>query len=162
LFGLSTSPPPVFRAPDANTRPPEKVTPAVARSRTAIDLEDAPARPVEPPPPPPDAVGSRDEHGGIELDGLPGPRAPREAPRDHLAALLAPRPPPPAPVPPARPPSQRVSPSPATPPRPPAPKPVPPPEPAPLDYDHQPTTAYPIPNLPDFNLPPAAALVPTA
>jgi hypothetical protein len=34
--------------------------------------------------------------------------------------------------------------------------------PAPLDYDHQPTTAYPVPNLPDFNLPPAAALGPQA
>ena len=31
LFGLSTSPPPVFRAPDTNTRPPERVT-CVTRS----------------------------------------------------------------------------------------------------------------------------------
>src|SRR5262249_58977327 len=64
----------------------------------------------------------------------------------------------PAPVP--RTPSARVSPPPATPPRPP-PKPVPA-APAPLDFDHQPTTAYPVPNLPDFNLPPAAALGPLA
>ncbi|RPH71317.1 MAG: hypothetical protein EHM78_07910 [Myxococcaceae bacterium] len=161
LFGLPTSPPPVFRAPDASARPLEKVTPAVGRSRTAIDLEDGPARPAEPPPPPPEAVGPRDEpepHGA--LDGLPGPRTPREAPRDDLAALLDSMPPPPEPAQPVRPPSQRLSPSPATPPRPHAPKPAPPPEPAPLDYDHQPTTAYPIPNLPDFNLPPAAALAP--
>jgi len=36
------------------------------------------------------------------------------------------------------------------------------PPPSPLDYDHQPTTAYPIPDLPDFNAPPAAALGPMA
>ena len=30
------------------------------------------------------------------------------------------------------------------------------PPPPPLDYDHQPTTAYPIPDLPDFNAPPAS------
>jgi len=149
LFGLATSPPPVFRAPDTTTRPPERVTP-IPRSRTAIELDEAPP---QPPPPPPEA--STHEDG--ETDGLPGPRAPREAPRDDLAALLDSMPPPPAPV---RPPSQRLSPSPATPPRPAAPKPPPPPEPAQLDYDHQPTTAYPIPNLPDFNLPPASALAP--
>ncbi|HET9158883.1 MAG TPA: MXAN_5187 family protein [Myxococcaceae bacterium] len=149
LFGLATSPPPVFRAPDTATRPPERVTP-IPRSRTAIELDEAPA---QPPPPPPEAR----THEDGETDGLPGPRAPREAPRDDLAALLDSMPPPPAPV---RPPSQRLSPSPATPPRPAAPKPPPPPEPAQLDYDHQPTTAYPIPNLPDFNLPPAAALAP--
>ena len=157
LFGLSTAPPPVFRAPDTNTRPPERVTPA-PRSRTAIDLDETPSRAIEPPPPPPEATTS-EEHTQAEplaADGLPGRRTARESPRDNLAALLDSMPP--APV---RPPSQRVSPSPATPPRP-APKPAPPPEPAPLDYDHQPTTAYPIPNLPDFNLPPAAALGPAA
>ena len=166
LFGLTTSPPPLFRAPDGNTRPPEKVTPAFGRSRTPIDLDEGSARPAEPPPPPPESLGSRDESNALDpqgaLDALPGPRAPREAPRDDLAALLDSMPPPPEPAQPVRPPSQRLSPSPATPPRPPAPKPAPPPEPAPLDYDHQPTTAYPIPNLPDFNLPPAAALAPAA
>src|SRR5262249_13419273 len=94
------------------------------------------------------------------LDGLPGPRTPREAPREDLAALLDAMPPPPEPTPPVRPAPQRLSPSPATPPRPMAPKPAPPPEPAPLDYDHQPTTPHPIP--PDFNLPPAAARGPAA
>ena len=165
LFGLRTSPPAVFRAPDGNTRPPERVTPLPARARTALDLNEAPPRTVEPPPPPPEAV-AREESTGVEslaaADGLSGPRTPREPPRDDLAALLDAMPPPPEPVPPARPPSQRLSPSPATPPRPVAPKPVPPPSPAPLDYDHQPTTAYPIPNLPDFNLPPASALGPAA
>jgi len=161
LFGLSTSPPAVFRAPDTHPRPPERVTPA-PRSRTAIDLDETPPRAVEPPPPPPEAsIGDEPTHGEslAALDGLPAPRASREAPRDDLAALLDSMPPPPQPV---RPPSQRVSPSPATPPRPVPPKPAPPPEPAPLDYDHQPTTAYPIPNLPDFNLPPASALGPAA
>ena len=160
LFGLTTSPPPVFRAPDAGNRLPEKVTPAVGRSRTAIDLDEAPVRPAGEPP---EAGARRDEPTAVEplsaLDGLPGPRTPREGPRDDLAALLDSMPPPPEPTPPVRPPSQRLSPSPATPSRPVA-KPPPPPEPAPLDYDHQPTTAYPIPNLPDFNLPPAAALAP--
>src|SRR5262249_9351558 len=156
LFGLSTSPPPVFRAPDTNTRPPERVTPA-PRARTAIALDEPPPRAVDPPPPPPEAR-THDEPEPF-ADGLPAPRASREPPRDDLAALLDSMPPPPQPV---RPPSQRVSPSPATPPRPVAPKPAPPPEPAPLDYDHQPTTAYPIPNLPDFNLPPASALGPAA
>ena len=151
LFALPTSEPAVFRAPDTMTRPPERVTP-VPRSRTAIDLDETTSR-AEPPPPPPEA-STADEQ--TAMDGLPGPRASREAPRDDLAALLDSMPPPPQPV---RPPSQRLSPSPATPPRP-APKPAPPPEPAPLDYDHQPTTAYPIPNLPDFNLPPASALAP--
>jgi hypothetical protein len=163
LFGLSTSAPPVFRAPDATTRPPERATPIPARSRAPIDLDEPPARAPEPPPPPPEAVAQHDEPTAKEPfsanDGLPGSRGPREAPRDDLAALLDSMPPPPQPV---RPPSQRLSPSPATPPRPMAPKPVPPPEPAPLDYDHQPTTAYPIPNLPDFNLPPASALGPAA
>jgi hypothetical protein len=162
LFGLSSSAPPVFRAPD--TRPPEKATPA--RSRTAIELDEPPARAAEPPPPPPEADQPSDERTAREpltaLDGLPGPRTPREAPREDLAALLDAMPPPPEPTPPVRPAPQRLSPSPATPPRPVAPKPAPPPEPAPLDYDHQPTTAYPIPNLPDFNLPPAAALGPAA
>ena len=154
LFGLSTSPPPVFRAPDTTTRPPERGTPA-PRSRTAIELDETTPRAVEPPPPPPEARADG-EPAHAAADGLPGPRTPRDTVRDDLAALLDSMPP--APV---RPPSQRVSPSPPTPPRP-APKPVPPPEPAPLDYDHQPTTAYPIPNLPDFNLPPAAALGPAA
>jgi hypothetical protein len=161
LFGLSSSAPPVFRAPD--TRPPENVTPA--RSRNAIELDEPPARAAEPPPPPPEADHPSDEPTAREplaaLDGLPGPRTPREAPREDLAALLDAMPPPPEPTPPVRPPPQRLSPSPSTPPRP-MPKPAPPPEPAPLDYDHQPTTAYPIPNLPDFNLPPAAALGPAA
>ena len=161
LFGLTTSPPPVFRAPDATTRPPERVTPA--RARTALDLDEGPARAIEPPPPPPEASAPDEEPSDVaRLDGLPGPRAPREPPRDDLAALLDAMPPPPEPVPPARPPSQRLSPSPATPPRPVPARPPPPPEPAPLDYDHQPTTAYPIPNLPDFNLPPASALGPAA
>jgi hypothetical protein len=163
IFGLSTSAPPVFRAPDATTRPPERATPLPARSRAPIELDEPPARAPEPPPPPPEAVAQQDEPTAKEPffanDGLPGPRGAREAPRDDLAALLDSMPPPPQPV---RPPSQRLSPSPATPPRPMAPKPVPPPEPAPLDYDHQPTTAYPIPNLPDFNLPPASALGPAA
>lgn len=154
LFGLPTSAPPVFRAPDTTTRPPER---AAARSRTAIELDEIPPRGIEPPPPPPEATAD-EEHGHAGADGLPGPRTPRESASDDLAALLDSMPPPPQPV---RPPSQRVSPSPATPPRP-APKAAPPPEPAPLDYDHQPTTAYPIPNLPDFNLPPAAALGPAA
>jgi len=153
LFGLASSAPPVFRAPDTTTRPPERVTP-VPRSRTAIELAEAPAQPASPPPPPPPEASAAEDG---ETDGLPGPRAPREPPRDDLAALLDSMPPPPAPV---RPPSQRLSPSPATPPRPAPPKPPPAPEPAQLDYDHQPTTAYPIPNLPDFNLPPAAALAP--
>jgi hypothetical protein len=163
LFGLSTAPPPVFRAPDTLTRPPEPRTPA--RARTAIELDPAPERAVEPPPPPPEAEAPRPESAvAAELfgDGLPGARTPREPPRDDLAALLDAMPPPPEPVvAPVRPPSQRLSPSPATPPRPP-PRPAAPPEPAPLDYDHQPTTAYPVPNLPDFNLPPAAALGPAA
>ena len=150
LFGLATAPPPVFRAPDTSTRPPERVTP-LPRSRAAIELDEVPA---QPPPPPPEAT-----HQDGESDGLPAPRAAREAPRDDLAALLDSMPPPPSPV---RPPSQRLSPSPATPPRPAPPKPPPAPEPAQLDYDHQPTTAYPIPNLPDFNLPPASALGPAA
>jgi len=161
LFGgLRTEPPPVFRAPENITRPPESRTPA--RARTAIELDAAPERAVEPPPPPESEAHPRESAGLADLftDGLPGPRAPREPPRDDLAALLDSMPPPPEPVvAPIRPPSQRLSPSPATPPRPP-PRPVAPPEPAPLDYDHQPTTAYPTPNLPDFNLPPAAALGP--
>ncbi|HVP62265.1 MAG TPA: MXAN_5187 family protein [Myxococcaceae bacterium] len=156
LFGLATSPPPVFRAPEASPRLPE---PRAARSRTAIDLDEPPARAVEPPPP--ETAPASDEPALEPPDGLPGPRTPREPPRDDLAALLDAMPPPPEPTPaPVRPPSQRLSPSPATPPRPVPPKPAP--APAPLDYDHQPTTAYPIPNLPDFNLPPAAALGPAA
>ena len=164
LFGLTTSPPPVFRAPEA----PRSAEPRAAqRSRTAIELEENPGRAAEPPPPPPEAVHASDEPTAAEphsaSDGLPGLRAPREPPRDDLAALLDAMPPPPEPTPPPqRPPSQRLSPSPATPPRPVAPKPAPAPAPAQLDYDHQPTTAYPIPNLPDFNLPPAAALGPAA
>jgi hypothetical protein len=160
LFGLATSAPPVFRAPDTTTRPPERVTPLPGRSRTALELDEPPHAAAAPPPPPPEA---REESTAVEPhpanDGLPGPRSAREAPRDDLAALLDSMPPPPQPV---RPPSQRLSPSPATPPRPHPPKAPPPPEPAPLDYDHQPTTAYPIPNLPDFNLPPASALGPAA
>ncbi len=152
LFGLSTSPPPVFRAPET-PRPAERAN----RSRTPIELEETPARAVEPPPPPAEAAEPPEEPTAVE----PFARIPREPPRDDLAALLDAMPPPPEPTPaPVRPPSQRLSPSPATPPRPLSPK--PPPAPAPLDYDHQPTTAYPIPNLPDFNLPPAAALGPAA
>ncbi len=162
LFGLTTAPPPVFRAPEATARAAEPR--AAQRSRTAIELEETPPRAVEPPPPPPEAMQPSDEPNAVEplaaSDGLPGPRTPREPPRDDLAALLDAMPPPPEPTPPPRPPSQRLSPSPATPPRPAPPKPAP--APAPLDYDHQPTTAYPIPNLPDFNLPPASALGPAA
>ena len=40
----ATSPPPVFRAPDATTRPPERVTPVPARSRSAIELDEPPPR----------------------------------------------------------------------------------------------------------------------
>ena len=160
LFGLGTSPPPVFRAPENATPPPEPR--AAGRSRAPIELDETPPRAVEPPPPPPEAES--DAATAVEpllADGLPGPRAPREPLRDDLAALLDAMPPPPEPTPaPLRPPSQRLSPSPATPPRPQPPK--PPPAPAPLDYDHQPTTAYPVPNLPDFNLPPASALGPAA
>jgi hypothetical protein len=164
LFGLRTAPPPVFRAPENITRPPEARTPA-PRARTAIELDPAPEHAAGPPAPPPEAAAPPPEPSGIAnlfADALPGPRAPREPPRDDLAALLDAMPPPPEPVlAPIRPPSQRLSPSPATPPRSPQ-RPASPPEPTPLDYDHQPTTAYPVPNLPDFNLPPAAALGPAA
>jgi hypothetical protein len=161
LFGLSTAPPPVFRAPENIDHPAEPRAPA--RARTAIELDSPPERAIEPPPPPPEAAAPSELAAAPEpFDGLPGPRTPREPPRDDLAALLDAMPPPPEPVvAPIRPPPQRVSPSPATPPRPP-PRPPAAPEPAPLDYDHQPTTAYPVPNLPDFNLPPASALGPAA
>ena len=150
LFGLGSSQPPVFRAPEARTEVAEPRAASPARARAAIELEPTP------PPPPPEATAV-----DPRPDGLPPARAPREPARDDLAALLDAMPPPPDPTPaPIRPPSQRLSPSPATPPRPLPPK--PPPAPEPLDYDHQPTTAYPVPNLPDFNLPPAAALGPAA
>ena len=162
LFGLSTAPPPVFRAPETDTRPPEPRAPApVGRARTSVELDEAPEPPLPPPEPTPVEEGGTALEPFPESDGLPGPGTPREGPRDDLAALLDAMPPPPEPTPvPIRPPSQRLSPAPATPPRPAAPK--APPPPAPLDYDHQPTTAYPVPNLPDFNLPPAAALGPAA
>ena len=159
LFGLGSSQPPVFRAPESRTDVPEpRVAPV--RARAPIDLDEPPT----PPPPPSEAMAEAEAASAREplaADGLPGARTPREPPRDDLAALLDAMPPPPDPTPvPIRPPSQRLSPSPATPPRPVPPK--PPPPPAPLDYDHQPTTAYPVPNLPDFNLPPASALGPSA
>jgi hypothetical protein len=127
---------PVFKAPPEAARPVEPVRPPPEPPR-----EPEPVFAI-PPPPPPEATG--------------------RAPMEDLAALLDAMPPPPEPTPapvPRTPPA-RVSPSPATPPRPP-PRPVAA-GPAPLDYDHQPTTAYPVPNLPDFNLPPAAALGPMA
>src|SRR5215468_10920467 len=99
LFGLSTSPPAVFRAPDTDTRPPQRVTPA-PRSRAAIELDEAPPRAAEPPPPPPEA-GADEEPAHSATDGLPGPRPHRDTVRDDLAALLDSLPP--APV---RPPSQ--------------------------------------------------------
>jgi hypothetical protein len=136
---------PVFRAPNTETaRTVEPVRPLPEPSREREPIAALP-EPVAPPPPPPEAGPSRGR-----------------APLEDLAALLDAMPPPPDPTPapvPRNPPA-RVSPSPATPPRPP-PKPAPA-APAPLDFDHQPTTAYPVPNLPDFNLPPAAALGPVA
>ena len=136
---------PVFRAPNIETaRAVEPVRPLPEPPREREPLAASP-EPVAPPPPPPEAGASRGR-----------------APLEDLAALLDSMPPPPEPTPapvPRSPPA-RVSPSPATPPRAP-PKPAPA-APAPLDFDHQPTTAYPVPNLPDFNLPPAAALGPVA
>ncbi|HSP19211.1 MAG TPA: MXAN_5187 family protein, partial [Myxococcaceae bacterium] len=155
LFGLGPTQAPVFRAPETRT----EVEPRAVRPRSAIELEPTP------PPPPAESTAEPEPATAAEPfpqgEGLPGPRTPREPPRDDLAALLDAMPPPPDPTPaPLRPPSQRLSPSPATPPRPLPPR--PPPAPEPLDYDHQPTTAYPVPNLPDFNLPPASALGPAA
>jgi hypothetical protein len=147
LFALTRSGTdhPVFRAPESvragePVRPPE---PPREAEPVALSQRQEPLL-ASPPPPPPEASGRG------------------RAPMEDLAALLDAMPPPPEPTPapvPRTPPA-RISPSPATPPRPPA-RPVAT-TPAPLDYDHQPTTAYPVPNLPDFNLPPAAALRPQA
>ena len=72
--------PPVFRAPDASTRHPERVTPAPARSRTAIELDEPPARAAAPPPPPPEAVArGRSPPASSTLSrptGCPAPHAP--------------------------------------------------------------------------------------
>ena len=93
-----------------------------------------------------------------ELDAMPPPppsRLPPPPPVEDLAALLDSMPPPP---PPRTATSQAMNRTPSAPiggrfsggPR-------AAPPPPPLDYDHQPTTAYPIPDLPDFNAPPASA-----
>jgi hypothetical protein len=137
LFGIPTSTP----------RPVQRLAPEPSR---AIEL----AQP-EPPPPPPEAATVVDSLGShLAAADFGGPKS--RAAVEDLSALLDSMPPPPEPTPapvPRMPAAARVAPL-------PPPRAAPPP--APLDYDHQPTTAYPVPNLPDFNLPPAVALGPAA
>jgi hypothetical protein len=133
----------LFGIPTATPRPAQRPTPDPSR---AIELQ------AEQPPPPPEPATVVDSLGSHLASGEFGGAKSRPAAED-LSALLDSMPPPPDPTPapvPRMPAAARVAP---LPPR------APPP---PLDYDHQPTTAYPVPNLPDFNLPPAAALGPAA
>jgi len=138
LFGIGTGTP----------RPAPRPTPQPAR---AIELTQPDSPPRPPPPEPATAVESLGSHpASADFAG------PKSRPADDLSALLDSMPPPPEPTPapvPRMPVAARVA---------PLPPPRTPPKPAPLDYDHQPTTAYPVPNLPDFNLPPASALGPAA
>ena len=152
LFGLGPSQPPVFRAPEARTEVAEPHAAAPARgARPHRARGRAECRPRHLPRPWPSPLPTT-------VCSEPGRPVSRPG-TTSLRCSTRCRPADPTP-PPIRPPSQRLSPSPATPPRPVPPK--PPPAPEPLDYDHQPTTAYPVPNLPDFNLPPASALGPAA
>jgi hypothetical protein len=138
LFGIPTSTP----------RPVQRLGPEPSR---AIEL----AQPEPPPPPPPEPATMVNSLGPHSVAEHAAPSKSRTAVED-LSALLDSMPPPPEPTPapvPRMPVAARVAPL-------PPPRTAPPP--APLDYDHQPTTAYPVPNLPDFNLPPASALGPGA
>jgi hypothetical protein len=86
---------------------------------------------------------------------LPPPsRISQPPPMEDLSALLDAMPPPPPPRAPPNPSIHRTPSAPIGGRFTPSPRAAPPPPP--LDYDHQPTTAYPIPDLPDFNAPPAA------
>ncbi|HXX29987.1 MAG TPA: MXAN_5187 family protein [Myxococcaceae bacterium] len=160
-----TIPPPrrTTPPPRAIHRPPEPEPPPRPEP-VAVPPEPLPPPPLFTPPPPPEpsppplSAAQLDE---LDSEPLPSPlpgRLPPPPPVQDLSALLDAMPPPPPPrTPPPTPgPLQRTPSGPVGGRFTPASRPAPPPPP--LDYDHQPTTAYPIPDLPDFNAPPAAVL----
>jgi hypothetical protein len=163
------------RADEDTMPPPRRTTPpprAIIRPTEPEPLRVVPDPPPAPFPtpasvpaptssvfaPPSTALGAAvlDELESEPSRSLVTSRLPPPSPVEDLSALLDSMPPPP---PPRAPPSQSMQ---RTPTGPiggrftPSPRSAPPPPP--LDYDHQPTTAYPIPDLPDFNAPPASAL----
>jgi hypothetical protein len=153
--------------PDDDTvPPPRRLTPAPRPSLVRPSepeslhvVKDLPQRPPEPTPPPAPIPQHSDFDAppaalsAAVLDELP-PSRPSSQPLEDLAALLDAMPPPPPPRPAANPSIHRTPSAPIGGRFTPSPRAAPPPPP--LDYDHQPTTAYPIPDLPDFNAPPAA------
>lgn len=165
--------PVVRRGPDEDTVPPPRRTtppprPALVRApEPEAEPEPEPLRVVPNPPPFPPSVPAASDFdappaalSGAVLDelepsaGALPPSAMRPPPPvEDLAALLDAMPPPPPPRP-ANPSMHRTPSAPIGGRFTSAPKAAPPPPP--LDYDHQPTTAYPIPDLPDFNAPPAS------
>ncbi len=167
-----TQPSTRHRADEDTVPPPRRATPPPRPSLVRVpehEPEPTPLRAVpEPPPspapsPPSDFDAPPAALSAAVLDELEPPSSrpstpppsirPGPSPVEDLAALLDAMPPPPPPRAQGTPalgrtPSAhiggRFTPSPRAAPPPP-----------PLDYDHQPTTAYPIPDLPDFNAPPA-------
>jgi hypothetical protein len=91
---------------------------------------------------------------GMSLSTPPPAGRPAQPPVEDFSALLDAMPPPPPPRPVSTPAMHRTPSAPIGGRFTPTHRAAPPPPP--LDYDHQPTTAYPIPDLPDFNVPPAA------
>lgn len=160
------------RADEDTVPPPRRATPLPRPSLVrAPEPEPAPLRAVPEPMashlPTPSAASEFDappaalsaavldelEPGSAPLGtGLPSTRA-VAPPLEDLSALLDAMPPPPPPRAPGIPAMSRTPSAPIGGRFTPAPRAAPPPPP--LDYDHQPTTAYPIPELPDFNAPPA-------
>jgi hypothetical protein len=163
--------PNVTSRPDEDTVPPPRRTtpaprPSLVRTSEPEPLHvvpDPPAAPASPPPvatfeAPPEPAPALSAAILDELEaapsGLPPSRFPPPSPSEDLSALLDAMPPPPPPRAPATPSVHRTPSVPIGGRFTPTPRAAPPPPP--LDYDHQPTTAYPIPDLPDFNAPPAA------
>ncbi len=171
------------RTPASRSRADEDTQPPPPRRLTPLP-RPVPPRAAEPEPepaaapPPPlfapapvpaapsvfDAAPAALSAAVLDVEPLPPPsgRLP-PPPTEDLSALLDAMPPPPPPrTPPPGGGMQRTPSAPIGGRFTPAPRAAPPPPP--LDYDHQPTTAYPIPELPDFNAPPAgfAAVGPRA
>ena len=164
---------PAVARPDEDTVPPPRRTtpaprPSLVRTAEPEPLHVVPDPPAAPPPLPAPAPSAFEAPPAAlsaavldELDaapspsGLPPSRLPPPSPGEDLSALLDAMPPPPPPrAAPTTPSAHRTPSAPIGGRFTPAPRSAPPPPP--LDYDHQPTTAYPIPDLPDFNAPPAA------
>jgi hypothetical protein len=153
------------RADEDTAPPPRRTTPAPRPSLVRASepeplrvVPDPPAAPESTPVPPPSVFDAPPAAlSAAILDVEPAPLPPSRLPPppvEDLSALLDAMPPPPPPRPPVTSAVNRTPSAPIGGRFAPAPRSAPPPPP--LDYDHQPTTAYPIPDLPDFNAPPAA------